>query len=688
MVGLITTAVAAASAITTASTGAVGISVAEGALYATLCGCGCGALKFMTKAKSNNLRNVNNINNENNDIPNKTINKSTNKAKVPYASFAIDNDKVAVYDTVSHPYPLFYSEKHLDGVQIGTNYYVMNDIVDGYKDAVYTNGMIVGAIGSSKSSGMILPNLMNPSLSGTLIINDPSGELYQKTAKIQKSFGRKVIRIAPGSDSDKINILRETKTNLGILNLSEQILRAGLSGKVSADTESYINAASNLLTSLFYYVKYYKETYNEDVDNIAEVLSLLTTLDLPDIQNLISECPKARQFFLAYNNKKKGMSKFVDGTIDSIDTLLKFYKIDSIIELTKETTFDINSIRKEPHAIYITGSIQGNKEDKVITVPIIKFIIDKALELTPRKNPANKLPVHFFLDEFANMGKLDGISNIYSQARKEKISIYTAFQDWKMLEDYYSDSEINTISSSSAHKLFLLNNKNSSTIDAMMKFAGEEEVWVTNTNYGYNPNGEMEVNNIKQELKTKTVLDPKKIRELQKGEGILICASQPVLDDIKIKPWFETERFSKYLGSKFDTNIDNKNNDIINYQEAFTSIIASKYLDRKEEARIKREQEKTELKAFQAERANNQKLAQQIRANTDIFVKDDSDNCFDKFKKDYPQNKQTEDVKEVALTSSNGSSTEKAIDTKDTNEKSLSNDLYKKYQSFVQNYIG
>lgn len=443
--------------------------------------------------------------------------------------------KKALYEE----YPMIYSNEDEQGVQIATNYYIQNN--KKFKDAMYLNSMIIGSPGSWKSTIGIYPNLLNKNLRGTIVVNDPKGEFYENTAFIQRSFGRKVKRISFDNIQDKINVLRELDDEEDVFEFAKNIMINGLTinSSLSEDSTTWINLSASLLTAILLYVKTYKpKDRSKKTDNISEALLLIQLMqDEFELENMLKENQVAYKYYLSF--KAGGTrTQAKNNILLNINSALAIYLSSTIREVTSETTFDLNDIRNNEYAIYISADKIGSKKISPVIAPIIQLILNKSIELANNKNA---LDVHFFLDEFGNMGKITGLEQYLTMMRAYRINIYFVLQSFNQLNNSYTESEISAIMSGIAHVLFLNNNREQSTVSKLLEMSSTRKQEVV----------EKEVDSEGNLLKIKTkTIDVKTISEgeascIKQGEGILISGAQDVLK-IKFNRWFEEGRFLKY----------------------------------------------------------------------------------------------------------------------------------------------
>lgn len=443
-------------------------------------------------------------------------------------------------------YPIIYSEGDEEGFQIATNYYIQNN--EYYKDAMYLNSMIIGAPGSWKSTVGIYPNLLNKKLRGTLIINDPKGEFYNRTSNIQREFGRKVKKISFKEVGEKINVLRELETEDDVFEFAKTLMINASSFGLGLSQEqiTWVNLSATLLTSLFCFVKNYKD---KKVDNIAEALLLLQLAeDESELEEILKKDALAYKYFLSY--RAGGKSNAKNNILLNITTMLSIFLSDFVREVTDETTVNLNNLRKEEYAIYLCGDEVGSTKMAPVIAPIIQLFLKKSIELGPKpyqneKEKSEILDIHFLLDEFGNMGRIENLNQYLTMMREYRVNMYIVLQTFSQLNNYYTKSEVGAIMAGIGHVLFLTNNREASTVSKIVEMACSEKK--EHVEKHLDRNGEL------MKISTKYVVDniitSGEAGSIARGNGILFVGSQNIMK-ISFNRWFDESKYKEYCNIK------------------------------------------------------------------------------------------------------------------------------------------
>ena len=235
----------------------------------------------------------------------------------------------------------------------GSNIYVTNN---------NNNSLIIGASGSGKTQALILPLIKLSLLANeSIIVNDPKGELYKKTANEFKKRDYNVIML------DFDNAIYGNYYNP--LSLANKLYKEGNKDKCinvieeigyylftdSKDTSDpfWTNSAIDFFTGLCLYL----------FENTKEEVKLNDVFTLANKLNNNKECEN----FLKEINKNSAIYYNVSGTLSApLDTkgsiiavfnqrIKKFVSKENLSKMTSKTDFDINDLANKKTAIYIVS---------------------------------------------------------------------------------------------------------------------------------------------------------------------------------------------------------------------------------------------------------------------------------------------------------------------------------------------
>ena len=330
------------------------------------------------------------------------------------------------------------------------------------------NVLVIGGSGSGKSASFVTPNVTN--LLGSYVFTDPKGELYDKTASYFRENGYeiKVLNLIQPQNSDGFNPL---------LNINTDTIIKGQGGATGGD-EYWDNNAMLLLKAIILLLK--EVGYKEEI-NLASCANLVRLannsgdfnhLDIM-MKELEEEKPghKARKY---YESVKLAADKAYSSILSTLQSKLgKFESID-IAALTATNTIDFKEIGDKKTALFVISPDTHTTYDFLLTI-FFAQMIQALYDHADSNGGGLKVPVFFFLDEFANIGQIPDFDKKISTSRSRRISFNVILQNLDQLENLYKDSYETIMANCDTH-LFLGSNSQK-TAEYFSKQLGEITVW-------------------------------------------------------------------------------------------------------------------------------------------------------------------------------------------------------------------
>lgn len=321
------------------------------------------------------------------------------------------------------------------------------------KEEMHT--FILGETGSGKTRRVILPTIRLMAKSGrSMIISDPKGELYKKTASSLKYNGYDVIVMNFRNPS------RGTRWNP-----FEYIERLYRSNDLDSQDLAVV-MLSDMAKILTNSIQSQKDKFweNEAVKLfVGFALMILDTcpqgsLTIENISILGKECcadlSRPRHGFKEYVlgleknsvicSNLYGITAMANETRASVvasfeGLIAPFVNQKSLLDLFAKSEFDIESIGKKPTALFF---ILPDDTDVMygIATAFVKQLYSGLINLADSKlNGVLDNRVSFILDEFANFATIPAIESMLTAARSRGITFTLVCQSMEQLEKKYRD---------------------------------------------------------------------------------------------------------------------------------------------------------------------------------------------------------------------------------------------------------
>lgn len=340
-----------------------------------------------------------------------------------------------------------------------------------YVDGSDAHTLLVGATGAKKSRLIVMPGVRTIAGAGEdMIVCDPKGEIYRRTAGYLQEKGYKIHAIN----------LREPKKGDG-WNILEIPYRYFLEGEVDKACELINDATVSLmqisakdpywdysardmlfgLVLLLFQIVKDKKLRPEFV-NMKSVLKLKQELfcstDGGAIQN--STLWKYAEQYELVRMRLMGIvicpEKTLACIVSTFDQHMSCFSLQpQIVNLLAHSTFALDDLGFSKMAIFLIMPDEKTTYHKIITI-FIKQMYESLIDSAFKRTPENrfKIRVNFILDEFSSLPRIADFPQMISASRSRNIRFMLVVQSKHQLKQRYED-EADTIMSNCINWMFL-----------------------------------------------------------------------------------------------------------------------------------------------------------------------------------------------------------------------------------------
>jgi type IV secretion system protein VirD4 len=331
---------------------------------------------------------------------------------------------------------------------------------DGISNKIRYDGerhvLLFGANGSGKGTRVLLPNLLDMRGARSLIVVDPKGELAAVSAPFRRRVGRVVIVNPFGVLTDRqgfedmesvgFNPLAALDPSARDFNVNASLLAEAMIS-VESRQPHWDESARALVTALIMYVTLIARQ-NGRVPAMAEVRRLLCLPSAAPSNRKGNEfagagIPKLAQVMMRSSSDglRNKASQFTEwnGEIQSIVSTAKrhteCFDDPEIADDMARNGCDFRDLKREPTTVYLV--IPPDKMER--HGKWLRLALTVALQASMRPREAGEPRVLFMLDEFAALGHMQIIENVWSVVRGYGIQIMPVFQDLNQLKSLYRE---------------------------------------------------------------------------------------------------------------------------------------------------------------------------------------------------------------------------------------------------------
>lgn len=315
-----------------------------------------------------------------------------------------------------------------------------------HETGLNNNVLIVGASGAGKTRGYVVPNLLEAT--GSYIVSDPKGNLYQTYGDYLKNRGYEVCKLdfTDPENSACYNFFHYIKNAQDINKTAHMIAGANNVGHL----DPFWDRASELLMGAL--IAYIKETCSENEQTLSNILKLCDLLEISENDSsanspmdiLMQDLEKSDKDSYAVKQYKKfrvAASKTLKSIIITLNSKIALFDTPEIQKMTAYDDIDIESIGRRKRAVFVVVSDTDRSLDDLVNIFFTQAMNE--LCLTADKKCSNyvlPVPVRFILDDFATNCKIADFPRMIASIRSRGISAMLMIQsEGQLVEGYGQD---------------------------------------------------------------------------------------------------------------------------------------------------------------------------------------------------------------------------------------------------------
>ena len=396
------------------------------------------------------------------------------------------------------------------------------------------NTLVCGGSGAGKTRFYCKPNLMQANTS--FVILDPKGEIVRDVGSLleAKGYDIKILDLISMEKSHCYNPFVYLRSDNDIQRLITNLFKSTTPKGSQSNDPFWDTAASMLLLALVFYLHYEAP---EDEQNFAMVMEMLRAGAIEDeeeprpspLDNLFSELEYESPEHIAvkyYHSYHSGSAKTLKSIQITLAARLEKFNLESLASLTSTDELELNTLGDRKTALF--ALIPDNDTSFNFLVSILYTQLFQQLFYSADHIHGGSLPVpvHFLMDEFANVSLPDDFDKILSVMRSRGVSVSIILQNLAQLKALF-EKQWESIVGNCDEFLYLGGNEQS-THKYVSELLGKSTI-DTNT-YGKSE-GKSGSYSTNYQISGRELLTPDEVRMLDNRYAILfIRGERPVLD--------------------------------------------------------------------------------------------------------------------------------------------------------------
>ncbi len=396
------------------------------------------------------------------------------------------------------------------------------------------NTLVCGGSGAGKTRFYCKPNLMQANTS--FVILDPKGEIVRDVGKLleKKGYEIKVLDLISMEKSHCYNPFVYLQNDNDIQRLVTNLFKSTTPKGSQSNDPFWDTAASMLLLALVFYLHYEAPP---DEQNFAMVMKMLRAGAIEDeddnrpspldclFDELADDNPEhiAIKYYRSYHS---GSAKTLKSIQITLAARLEKFNLESLAALTSTDELDLGSLGEKKTALFALIPDNDTSFNFLVSILYTQLFQQLFYSADHIHGGSLPIPVHFLMDEFANVSLPDDFDKILSVMRSRSVSVSIILQNLAQLKALF-EKQWESIVGNCDEFLYLGGNEQS-THKYVSELLGKATI-DTNT-YGKSE-GRSGSYSTNYQISGRELLTPDEVRMLDNQYAILfIRGERPVLD--------------------------------------------------------------------------------------------------------------------------------------------------------------
>ena len=396
------------------------------------------------------------------------------------------------------------------------------------------NTLVVGGSGAGKTRFFAKPNVMQANTS--FVILDPKGEILRDTGNLlkEKGYDVRVLDLINMEKSHCYNPFVYMESDNDVQRLVTNLFKSTTPKDGGSKDPFWETSASMLLLALIFYLKYEAP---EEEQNFSTVIEMLRAGDVDEehsknpsildelFGHLELEDPShiALKYYQAY---RSGAGKTLKSIQITLASRLEKFNLDSVAALTSVDEMDLRSLGEKKVALFAIIPDNDTSFNFLVSILYTQLFQQLFYIADYKYGGSLPVPVHFLMDEFANVSLPDDFSKILSVMRSRSVSVSIILQNISQLKALFVRDWESIVGN--CDEFLYLGGNEQSTHKYVSELLGKETIDTNSYGRSDGMRGNFSTN---YQVTGRELMTPDEVRMLENQYAILfIRGERPILD--------------------------------------------------------------------------------------------------------------------------------------------------------------
>ena len=344
------------------------------------------------------------------------------------------------------------------------------------------NILVVGGSGSGKTRFFAKPNIMQCNTS--LIIADPKGENLRDVGPVLLEMGYdvRVFNLINPQDSDGYNPFVYIRTDEDVIKLITNLIQNTTPKNAQQNDPFWEKSEIALDTALMLYLLHEAPPEEQNFEMLMFLIENSATMEddeeyLSPVDMLFQGLEEENPEHIAVKQWKifkQASGKTAKSILISAAVRLAAFNLPEIARMTSYDSLDLGSLGEKKKAIFCVIPDNDNSFNYLVGMLYTQAFQELYYRADHKYGGELPIPVHFVMDEFANVALPDNFERLLATMRSRRISVSIIIQNMAQLKALFKDSWESLVGN--CDTMIYLGGNEQSTHEYISKMLGKETI--------------------------------------------------------------------------------------------------------------------------------------------------------------------------------------------------------------------
>lgn len=344
------------------------------------------------------------------------------------------------------------------------------------------NVLVVGGSGAGKTRFYAKPNILQ--CNSSFVVADPKGELMRATAPllIEKGYEVRVFNLITPGDSDGYNPFTYIRTDEDVIKLISNLIQNTTPKGASQNDPFWEKSEIALDSALMLYLLHEAPPEEQNFETLMFMIENASVMEEDEeymspvdvVFQMLEEREPEHIAVKQWKIFKQASGKTAKSILISAAVRLAAFNLPEIARMTSYDELDLGSLGEKKKAIFCVIPDNDNSFNYLVGMLYTQAFQELYYRADHKYNGELPVPVHFVMDEFANVALPDNFERVLATMRSRRISVSIIIQNMAQLKALFKDSHESVIGN--CDTFLYLGGNEQRTHEYISKMLGKETI--------------------------------------------------------------------------------------------------------------------------------------------------------------------------------------------------------------------